>query len=188
MNARVTCITPAPTAATAAAAFPADEPLDARGRAWAEAARSRVRRADRARCGPEQACRETCAALAVEPEVDVGLTGWDLGRWAGRTLDDLAAECPDDVAAWLGDPSAAPHGGESLAALLARTQAWLAAREPGHTLVVCGTGVVRAAIVTALGAPATAFWRLDVGPMTRTDLRGGPARWTVRSTGESLDR
>lgn len=183
---RVTFLTPAPTAATARGAFPADEPLDARGLAWAGAARGRTVRVDRALRGPETACGQTCAALGVTAEVDPGLAGWDLGGWAGRCLDDVAAERPDAVAAWLGHPPAAPHGGESLDALLARTRAWLAGREPGHTLAVCGSAVVRAAVVVVLGAPASAFWRLDVGPLTRTDLRGGPTRWTVRVTAAPL--
>ncbi|MGQ0576309.1 MAG: histidine phosphatase family protein [Pseudonocardia sp.] len=183
---RVTFLTPAPTAATARAAFPADEPLDDRGRAWARAGRGGPGRADHAQRGPERACVETAAALGLDPIADHGLADWDLGRWAGRTLDDVATEHLDDVRAWLSDPLAAPHGGESLTALLARTQGWLATRPPGHTLAVCGTAVVRAAVVSVLDAPAAAFWRLDVGPMTRTDLRGGPDRWTVRVTGAEL--
>lgn len=188
IGSRVTFVTPAPTAATSLSAFPADEPLDARGRAWARAGRGRLGRADHVLRGPERAAVETGAALGLDPVADSGLADWDLGRWAGRTLDEVAAERLDDVAAWLADPLAVPHGAESLTALLARVQGWLAARPPGHTLAVCGTAVVRAAVVTVLEAPAAAFWRLDVGPMTRSDLRGGPDRWTVRATGEELRR
>ena len=32
-----------------------------------------------------------------------------MGRWAGRTLDDVAAEEPAEVAGWLADPAAAPQ-------------------------------------------------------------------------------
>jgi hypothetical protein len=53
-------------------------------------------------------------------------------------------------------------------------------------LAVCGPALVRAAVVAVLGAPAVAFWRIDVAPLTVTDLRGGPHRWTVRATGNSL--
>jgi hypothetical protein len=49
-------------------------------------------------------------------------------------------------------------------------------------LVVCGPEVVRATVVTALAAPPAAFWRVEVAPLSVTDLRGGPPRWTVRAT------
>ncbi len=186
--ARVSLLAHAPTAATAAGALPADDPLDDRGRAWAEDARGRLPRADRARCAPERACVETCAGLHLAAAPDTGPAGWDLGRWAGRTLDDLTADEPAAVSAWLTDPDAAPHGGESLTALVARVQPWLADLPPGHTLAVCAPAVVRAAVVAVLGAPAGAFWRLDVAPLTLTDLRGGPGRWTVRSTAAPLRR
>ncbi|MDT7579105.1 MAG: hypothetical protein QOK35_369, partial [Pseudonocardiales bacterium] len=94
----------------------------------------------------------------------------------------VAAGPPEAVTAWLTDPEATPHGGESLSALVDRVRLWLATAPAGHTLAVCGPAVVRAAVVAVLGAPPSAFWRQDVAPMTATDLRGGPDRWTVRST------
>jgi broad specificity phosphatase PhoE len=183
--ARVTLLAHAPTSATATAAFPADEPLDARGRTWAEAGRGSLR-AGRVVCAPERACRETCALLGFPPEDDDGLRDWDLGSWAGRTLDEMVAERPDEVGSWLADATAAPHGGEPLAELVTRTARWLRGVRPGHTLAVCGPAVVRAAVVAVLDAPNAAFWRVDISPLTATDLRGGPDRWTVRATGVPL--
>ena len=186
--ARVTLVVHAPTAATAAAAFPAGEPLDDRGRSWAEQGRGRLPRAGRVRCAPEPACVETCAHLGLAAEPDAVLAEWDLGAWAGRTLDDVAAGSPAAVTAWLTDPDAAPHGGESLSALVERVRLWLATAPSGHTLAVCGPAVVRAAVVAVLGAPPGAFWRLDVAPMTATALRGGPDRWSVRSVATAVGR
>ena len=181
---RLTLLAHAPTAATAAAAFPADDPLDGRGRSRLRAAAGgALPRAARVRSAPDRACRETAGGLGLAPEVDDGLREWDLGRWAGRTLDAVAADEPDAVRAWLADPAAAPHGGEPLTAVLARVRTWLAALPDGHTLAVCGPAVVRAAVVAVLDAPPAGFWRVDVGPLTATDLRGGPRRWTVRATG-----
>ena len=184
--ARLTLLTHSPTAATAAAAFPADEPLDDRGRAWTRDGAGRAPSVDRTVCAPERACRDTCDVLGLTASVDEALRGWDLGSWAGRTLDEVAAREPDAVAAWLSDPAAVPHGGESLSALLDRVRAWLAAAPAGRTLAVCGPAVVRAALVVVLDAPPSAFWRVDLAPLTLTDLRGGPVRWTVRSTGAAL--
>jgi broad specificity phosphatase PhoE len=94
VSGRVTLLVPAPTAATATAAFSADEPLDARGRAWAGAGRGRVPRADRVRHAPERAARQTCEVLGLTGDVDRSLRGWDVGRWAGRRLvvEPAAAE------------------------------------------------------------------------------------------------
>jgi broad specificity phosphatase PhoE len=183
---RLTLLAHAPTAATAAAAFPADDPLDARGRSRLRDAAGGLPRAARVRCAPDRACRGTADGLGLAAAADEGLREWDLGRWAGRTLDAVAADEPDAVHAWLADPGAAPHGGEPLAAVLARVRAWLAALPDGHTLGVCGPAVVRAAVVAVLDAPPAAFWRVDAAPLTATDLRGGPRRWTVRATGVPL--
>lgn len=94
---------------------------------------------------------------------------------------------PAAVHAWLTDPDAAPHGGESLTVLLARVGAWLDADHAGddaaHVVAVTHAAVVRAALVVTLGAPASAFWRIDIAPLTVTVLRGRPGRWTVRGTG-----
>lgn len=187
-SARLTLVCHAPTAATASGAFPADEPLDARGRAWArDAAGGRLGRVRRARAAPAPACRETAAALALDAEPDPGLRDWDLGDWRGRTLDEVAAADPAGVRAWLADPEAAPHGGEPLTALLARVADLLAAPvADGHTVAVTHPSVVRAAVLAVLHAPPAAFWRVDIAPLTATVLRAGPRPWTLRSTGAPL--
>jgi broad specificity phosphatase PhoE len=188
VSSRITLLAHASTSATVAVAFPTDEPLEPRGAATAAAVRMSLPRADGLRRAPDRACAETCAALGLAAEPDEALRGWDLGRWAGRTLDEVGAAHPDDVHAWLTDPEAAPHGGEALSALLGRVAGWLAAPPAGRVLVVCGPAVIRAAVVTVLGAPPAAFWRIDVAPLSATDLRGGPPRWTIRTAGAPLSQ
>lgn len=39
--------------------------------------------------------------------------------------------------------------------------------------------VIRAAVVHGLRLPAEAFWRLDVAPLTLTELSGRSGRWNV---------
>jgi broad specificity phosphatase PhoE len=191
MSARLTLVCHAPTAATASAAFPSGEPLDARGRAWAdEAARSggrRFARVHRAVCGPAAACRETATLLGLPADPDPAVRDWDLGHWRGRTLDAVAAAEPAAVRSWLSEPGAAPHGGERLLDLLARVERWLAAVEAdGHTVAVTHPAVIRAAVLATLGAPASGFWRIDIAPLTATELRGRPGCWTLRGAGEPL--
>ena len=121
MNARLTLVAHASTAATARAVFAGDEGLEPRGAAAAAAA-TRLRRVTRTVCSPARAAVETAAALGLAATVDAGLADWDLGEWRGRALDEVAG-----IAEWVADPDAVPHGGESLTALLARVAAWLAA-------------------------------------------------------------
>lgn len=109
-----------------------------------------------------------------------GLRGPDMGRWAYRTLDEVAAEDPDALRQWLTDPSyAPPGGGESVAALIARTGAHLAGLAPGTYRARVEQAVVRAAVVYALDLPTAAFWRLDVRPETVTALTGRSGRWNL---------
>jgi broad specificity phosphatase PhoE len=188
MSDRLTLVCHAPTAATARAAFPADEPLDERGRGWAdEVGGDRFSRASLALHAPTPACRETATALGLSARPEPALRDWDLGRWRGRTLDEVGADEPDAVGVWLSEPGAVPHGGEPLTDLLARVADWLTeVAVEGHTVVVTHPAVVRAAVVGALGAPATGCWRVDPAPLTATELRGRPGHWTLRSTGRPL--
>lgn len=187
MSGRITLVSHSSTAATNVAGFPADEPLDERGTGQARAARGRLARVSRARCSPASAARQTADAMGLDAGIDPLLRDWALGRWSGRRLDDVAAVEPDAVGAWLADPVASPHGGESLVDLLARAAGWLAA-EPGvgHTVAVTHPAVVRGVVLAVLGAPPAGFWRIDIAPLTATELRGGPDRWTLRATGRHL--
>lgn len=106
-----------------------------------------------------------------------------MGRWSGARLTEVSADEPDRVAAWLADPSAAPHGGESLLELCARVGAWLDSlrgSDDGPVLGVAEPAVIRAAAVHALDLPPQAFWRLDVAPLTVTELSGRSGRWNLR--------
>jgi broad specificity phosphatase PhoE len=185
---RLILVSHAPTTATRAAAFPVDEPLDPHGLADATAAAGALRRVDTVLCAPARRCTQTAAALGLRPTIDEGLRDGDLGRWAGRTLDDVAGTEPEAVAAWLGDPGSAPHGGESLHDLLARAGGWLDDVPAGARSVVAVTHpmLIRAIIVTAIAATPASFWRIDVSPLTQTTLSGGPHRWSLRGTGTPL--
>lgn len=120
------------------------------------------------------------AAEAVEDE---RLAGCAMGRWRGLTLEEVSAAEPENVARWLSDPAAAPHGGESVERLCARAGEWLAetAEVQGRVLAVVEPDVVRAVLVHALGAPAATLWRLDVAPLTATELSGRAGRWNLRA-------
>jgi broad specificity phosphatase PhoE len=186
-----------PTASTASATFGDDGELTQRG--LQQAASVDLPRVHWSVRSPALVAAATARAVEVQAETDPGLADWDVGRWRGRTLDDLLASEPDGVHAWLTDPAAAPHGGESLNAVLGRTSAWLARvagaapesnvveraelleRRDGTLLAITHAANIRAAVVTALHAPPAAFWALDVAPLGLTELRHRDGRWHVRS-------
>jgi broad specificity phosphatase PhoE len=161
-------------------AFPIDEPLDAGGRAAAAQLAGKLGRGA-ALCSPALRARETAAAAALDATVDPLLAEGDLGAWAGRTLAEVHEADPDGVSAWLLDPHACPHGGETLAVLLQRVGGWMDAQAAidGRAIAVTHAGVVKAAVVHALGAPPAAFWRVDVTPLALTELHAHDGRWTV---------
>jgi broad specificity phosphatase PhoE len=178
---RLLLIRHAATAATRASAFPLDEALDERARADASRlAAALPSRAD-ALTSPARRCRETAAAAGLDATVDEGLAACDFGAWAGRTLEEVHEREPEVVRDWMLDPAAAPHGGESLAAVLARVGRWLdvQAQAGGRAVAITHAEIVKAAVVHALAAPALAFWRIDAAPLAVTELHGQDGRWTV---------
>ena len=170
----------ASTTAVRRAAFPVDETLDAAGLAAATALAGRLGEGE-ALCGPALRARATASAAGLDARVDPGLAECDFGAWAGRTLADVWAVDPAATETWMTDAGAAPHGGESLTAFLARVGAWLDAQAAldGRAIAVTHGGVVKAAVVHALGAPPAAFWRVDVAPLHVTELHAHDGRWTV---------
>lgn len=162
------------------AAFPVDEPLDDAGRAAAAALVGRLGRGE-AMTSPALRARETAAAAALEAELEPLIGECDFGSWAGRTLAEVHEQDPQGAAAWMTDPAACPHGGESLSALLGRVAGWMDAQAAlaGRAIAVTHAGVVKAAVVQALGAPPGAFWRVDVTPLAVTELHAHDGRWTV---------
>lgn len=179
----------AATPATRALAFPADETLDARGRADAAALTRALPAGTGSRvellCSPAARARQTAEAAGLSGAVaDSRLAEADFGSWAGRTLAEIQAEDPAAVTAWMTDADAAPHGGESLTAFSARIGGWLdeQAAGSGRAVAITHGGVIKAAIVRALGAPVSSFWRVDVAPLSVTTLHAHDGRWTVAAT------
>lgn len=174
---RLFLISHASTDAQRAVAFPRDERVSDRGRR--ELARAAAPVADIALTAPELRTIETTTALGLSATVEPLLRDMDFGRWAGTTMEEIPAR---DLAVWLGDPEAAPHGGESIHDLIVRTGTWLASLmdSPERIVAVTHPAVVRATVVHALGAPATAFRRIDVRPLATTRLDGRDGRWNLR--------
>jgi broad specificity phosphatase PhoE len=171
----------APTAATRASSFPADEELDERGRMAAAGLAAGLPRSLEALTSPSRRCRQTAGAAGLAADVDDAIRACDFGSWTGRTLADVDAADPRAVHEWMLDPDAAPHGGESLSLFAARIATWLdgQAGSEGRVVAITHAEVIKAAVVHALGAPILAFWQIDAAPLTVTELHAHGGRWTL---------
>lgn len=178
---RLRLLSHASTAALRRGSFAADEPLDEPGRRQAVALRGRLGRAGDVYASPALQARETAELAGLTPQLTRALADCDLGSWAGSSLTEVGARHPKEIAAWRGDPSAVPHGGESLLALIERVGVWLdeQARGDGEALAVTHAAVIGAAVVHALDAPVMALWRIDVAPASVTELHADRGRWRL---------
>ncbi|WP_105968085.1 histidine phosphatase family protein [Streptomyces geranii] len=183
MTSRVLLISPAISAALREARFDDDCPLDASGLRLARAAAGTLPPVSRVWVSPTVRCRETAAALGLDAGPEPGPAALDAGRWRGATLAEVTEKDPEGLARWLTDPLSAPHGGESVGTLCDRVARWLddtAAQVTGRSVAVVEPEVVRAVTVRVLGAPESAFWRVDVPPLTVTEVSGRTGRWNLR--------
>jgi broad specificity phosphatase PhoE len=188
MTLRVCLIAQGATASTRNAAFPADDPLlDATA---APAVLPRVLRrwaGAEVRVSPRLAARQTAARFGLTGACVSDLADLDCGRWAGRAIAEVAAAEPEALRAWMTDPAFKAHGGESRTELSLRVAGWLQSltERDGGVLAVTHAAVIRSLVLAVLQAPAEAFWRLDIAPLTLTDLRHDGRRWTLRGLGNS---
>jgi broad specificity phosphatase PhoE len=184
LTARLTLISHAPLRSQRRAAFPLDESLEAREAARVAALRWQAPRAQHVLTGPELSTQQTAQALGLAAAVAPELRDCDYGTWRGHEFDELHSANPESILAWLTDPSAAPHGGESVMSLIERVGRWLDGRSTqGHTIAITHPAVIRSAVVCALHAPHQAFWRIDIAPLSLTDIRFRGTVRTLRSVG-----
>lgn len=188
---RLTLLCHAPIQAPQAAAFPIpDMPLLDGGAEKVRAIGILLPRLHGCLSGPERRARQTAEAITQHVVNDPELGDLDMGRWSGQRLADLETREGADLLAWMGSPDAAPHGGESVSAVVRRISAWLARHldAGGHRLAVTHPAVLRAAVVSVLDAPAASFWNIDIEPLTIVELSADGRRWTLRSLVRPGDR
>lgn len=178
----------ASTSALRRAAFPVDEPIDSIGNANAQTLAGLLPVAAHTWSSTALRTLQTATALQLDAIADASLDDCDYGLWAGRHLADLQQEEPEAVHVWLSDPSAAPHGGESLLRMQQRVNDWMSGLDKGigHAIAVTHPAVIRLAILGTLEAKVESFWRIDVSPLSLTQLRFSNHRWTLVSTGRQI--
>jgi len=97
-------------------------------------------------------------------------------------LPDIGGTDPEGMLRWRSDPTARPHGGETLVELIDRVRQLLGEfHDPGAAdlLAVTHAAVIRAAVVVAMHAPAESFWRVDVAPASVTELHTRGSGWVL---------
>lgn len=127
---------------------------------------------------PLRRCRETAEAaaarLGLEVRVDEELREADFGAWEGLRYAEVQQRYPDELAAWLRSPTAAPSGGESLegvARRVALSRDKLLARYAGKTVLVVSHVVpVRQLIRLALGAPPESLFRMEIAAASVSEV------------------
>ena len=180
---RLILIAHAATAATQRSAFPSNvEALAPAGLAAARMLSGRFTSATASFVSPAQAATLTAAALGLEAAVCTALNDINVGKWVGRSIVDIA---PAEAAKWYADPCYVHHGGESLVALVERVANFLAQRltTKGTTVAITHVAPIRAALLSALGAPTSAFWHIDVSPLEALVLGSNGRRWSLRGLG-----
>ncbi|MFE5894946.1 histidine phosphatase family protein [Streptomyces sp. NPDC056462] len=137
---------------------------------------------------PSARCARAAESLAIAATPETALRDLDYGSWYGRPRKDIVAKDPYGFSAWLTNPDAAPHGGESVARLCRRTAAWLSSlpADMERILTVTEASVIRASLVHVLSAPARAFWHLGVPPLSAVTLTMRDGCWNARLGGMAI--
>jgi ribonuclease H / adenosylcobalamin/alpha-ribazole phosphatase len=137
-----------------------------------------------------QTAEQVAAATGAPVEEDADFRETDFGAWEGLTFTEAQRRWPEEVAAWLADPAAAPPGGESFAVVAIRVRAarerLMAAHLRQTVLVVSHVTPIKTLLTEALLAPPAAMYRmhLDVGAFSEIDwYTDGPA--VVRSLNDT---
>ncbi|MFK0256178.1 histidine phosphatase family protein [Streptomyces sp. NPDC090445] len=137
---------------------------------------------------PSSRCATTADEFGLKATPELALRDFDYGEWSGRQMAEIAATNPYGFSAWLTDPDATPHGGESVRQLCRRTAAWLhdLPQDEEDALAITEPGVIRATILHALSVPARAFWHIKVPPLSIVTVTSRADRWDVQFNGITL--
>ncbi|WP_250285255.1 bifunctional RNase H/acid phosphatase [Frankia sp. CiP1_Cm_nod2] len=138
------------------------------GQAQALAVAGRLRDVpfDAVYCSPLKRARQTADALGRDYLVDDDLRETDFGTWEALTFGEVRQRFPDELNAWLADPSVAPPGGESILATIRRVTAArdrvLAAHPGSRILIVSHVTPIKALTQLALDASPAVLYRLHL--------------------------
>lgn len=125
----------------------------------------------------------------LQPSLDARWREQSMGRWEGRTWDDVSSEEPQAVSAYWNDYwTARPSGGESLKDVQQRALgAWhelLARHAGGRIVLVTHIGVIRGLLCALLGVDGTQALRFAPATASHTQLLVSEAGAVLETVGE----
>ncbi|MEA3303571.1 MAG: alpha-ribazole phosphatase family protein [Pseudomonadota bacterium] len=131
---------------------------------------------------PLTRCAQFAEALGERHDIPViineQLKEIGFGAWEGKTKDELKSERGDEFAAFYADPvNNTPQDAEPVSSFFQRISAVFDSirdhHEGRHLLVVAHAGVIRAALVRAIGADTACMYRFNVtnGNISRVEIR-----------------
>lgn len=165
-----------------------DPALTELGRGQAMAVAARIPAGARVITSPLGRARTTATEMGPRIEVDERWIELDYGELEGEAVRDIRASL---WAKWREDPTWAPPGGESLAAVNGRVRPacdeLLAEIRDLDVVVVSHVGPIKAAVAWALDVGPETAWRMHVDPASVTTIgigaQGAPVLLSFNDTG-----
>jgi probable phosphoglycerate mutase len=115
-----------------------------------------------------QTAQQISDVIGVGVEVSDGFAETDFGDWDGFTFAEVQQRWPDELQAWLADPSVSPPKGESFDVVtrrVRRARDKVLAAHPGKTIaVVSHVSPIKILVRLALDAPPSALHRMFLAP------------------------
>ncbi len=168
----------------------ADVPLSPRGREQSQAVAGRFLDhhgpPDRGLSSDLSRCTYLAAQFGLETELVPGLREQDMGRWEGRTWDDLTqADGPAVTAYWNNYVHGRPTGGETWGEAAARVVATWQSLLPleGRVVIVSHVGPIRALLCHWLGLDAGEALRFAPAYATETRVIEADAGVVIEAMG-----
>jgi broad specificity phosphatase PhoE/ribonuclease HI len=126
--------------------------------------------------------RETAGIVAdrlgLPVEIDDGFAECAFGEWDGRTFLEVKEQWPTELEEWLASTDVAPPGGESFAACRDRVEAArrrIVESYPGErVLIVAHVTPIKILVSTAVDAPLTSLYRMELPPCSLSTLAWFP--------------
>lgn len=132
---------------------------------------------------PACVARETAGWITTDFSIDPAFDDIDFARWRGRSVRDIGEREPENIAAWLSDPHANPHGGESIAMLSTRVNQALdrlaSGPERACIIVVTHAIVLKTALSAVSGLSLKTALKMDLAPLSSETLIQCDGKWTL---------